>query len=472
MSKTVDSIIAEINYVTEENLLPLRKVQTADDKEKYEAEGYLPGYTWDEWKETFPKINPEHIYFLSGLNMSTVYYDKEHIIYVNMALYGRTIMFPTSEEEYEDRIVVVIKKIESRLKEKDYGFLFLGMPDGIRMDAMQHLLAYEGETPLFYKTFISQYTASNFLSKNIPNEFGNVLMKCKSKEQMATTAKRLRSLFGSEKTITVYRGEANGSTPYKDAFSWTPNIQIANFFATRLGTNGRIRIGTVQRKDIIEYFPEWCKEGSEEELLVLPGKVKLQHTIQLYDATSPEINSMLPDALAYYRVWRDTLESLYADKKSAHHDALHSLRVLFLACLIGTEENFTEQEMTDVCDAAVYHDIGRISEGLDAEHGVRSAKIYEEESLDVSRSAAFAIEAHCLDDKKAARLMKERFQPNEQKSVWRVFCVLKDADALDRVRFGVAMNRKSDALDINYLRLNFSKQLTPLAKQSLKFLEL
>lgn len=472
MSKTIDSIIAEVNYVTEDSLLPLRKVQTADDKKKYEAEGYLPGYTWDEWRKEFPKINPEYIYYLSGFNTATVYYDKEHVIYVNMALYGRTIMFPASEEEYEDQIVNVIKKVENRLKEKDYGFLFLGMPDGIRMDAMKHLLAYEGKTPLFYKAFMSQYTSSNFLSKNVPNEFGDILMECKSEKQIATTNKRLQPLFGDKETITVYRGEANGSTPYKDAFSWTPNIQIANFFASRMGTNGLIRIGTVRRENVIEYFPESCEEGSEEELLVLPGKVKLQQTIQLFDSTSPEINSLLPDALPYFHAWRDELESLYANKESECHDALHSLRVLFLACIIGIKEHFSEQEMADVCDAAIYHDIGRINDEPDVEHGARSAEIYENESLDASKAASFAIESHCLDDDKALQLMKNRFQPDEQESVRRIFCALKDADALDRVRFGVAMNRNSSGLDINYLRFDFSKLLTPLALQSVNFLKL
>ncbi len=43
--------------------------------------------------------------------------------------------------------------------------------------------------------------------------------------------------------------------------------------------------------------------------------------------------------------------------------------------------------------------------------------------------------------------------------VWQLYCIVKDADALDRVRFGMG----GDGLDVKYLREELSKRLIPMA---------
>ena len=66
-------------------------------------------------------------------------------------------------------------------------------------------------------------------------------------------------------------------------------------------------------------------------------------------------------------------------------------------------------------------------------------------------------EYHCLDDKLAEEYLKSTDTIRARKRTWLLYQILKDADALDRVRFGIY------DLDVNQLRLPISHKLVPLA---------
>lgn len=75
----IGSIVADANYITEKALLPLSSVKTEKDKERYKKKGYLPGYTYSEWKTAYPFIPADKVYYLNGINVGTIYYDKKRI---------------------------------------------------------------------------------------------------------------------------------------------------------------------------------------------------------------------------------------------------------------------------------------------------------------------------------------------------------------------------------------------------------
>lgn len=192
----------------------------------------------------------DNVYYVCGLNVGTVYYDKKNVVYLDLRIYGREMLSLGGTENYEETMLRAIHKQEEHSRKGEYGHLFLAMPDGIRMDAMNHLLDLEGPTERFYGNFMAQYATSNFLCKNISKRVLNALGKSKSDKQKAATQERLELLYGDKPVITVYRGEADGSTDYQKAMSWTPDINVAYFFATRLGKNAKIRIGKLYRKDV------------------------------------------------------------------------------------------------------------------------------------------------------------------------------------------------------------------------------
>ena len=468
----IGSIVADANYITEKALLPLSSVQTEKDKERYKKKGYLPGYTYSEWETAYPFIPADKVYYLNGINVGTIYYDKKHLVYIALGIYDRQVVYPGNAEDYKRGITEAIKSQEIKSSKKKYVSLFLTMPDGIKMDAMSHLLELEGPTPIFYKMFMTEYTTANFICKNLPKRILNAVEKSKSSEQKAKTQEALQPLFGDKDFITVYRGESDGSTNYREAMSWTPNINVAHFFATRFGKKPIIRTGRVYKKDVLEYFPVTGDIGSEEEILVMPGKVKNVSSEELLGIESAEIKKIQKKAVLNYQLWNEDIVSLYdnIDNNNAH-DVMHTLRVTFLCCIIGAHEELSEREQLSLCSAAMYHDAGRETDGCERQHGEMSAKVYRNEDGN-DPYVDFAIRMHCEDDSLCEKQLLKEFQSKkEQTTALRILNILKDADALDRVRFGMALEPGQDGLDVNYLRFDFSKRLTPLAMQCLRFLE-
>lgn len=163
------------------------------------------------------------------------------------------------------------------------------------------------------------------------------------------------------------------------------------------------------------------------------------------------------------------------------HGISHNDRVALLTMLIAQREGVFENDGNDrlkdiLMAAAYYHDIGRkkgiITDNYGA-HGKNSArkigkgkanlkylngKAYSDEDI---RLLQAIVEAHEGKDKNMSKICKKYKVKEEEKLLAiQLMTILKDADALDRVRldanYGVLM--KTD-MDPKYLRTNTSKQL-------------
>lgn len=137
--------------------------------------------------------------------------------------------------------------------------------------------------------------------------------------------------------------------------------------------------------------------------------------------------------------------------ESELHGVDHMARVFILQELIcdslkarGTEVN---REVTRW--AAITHDVGRVDDGIDLKHGERSAQwirknLHNRLSPEILDQVTYAVHWHVPTDSEAPVMTAE-------------LKVLKDADALDRVRLG--------DLDVNYLRTSVSKELVGLVEK-------
>ncbi|MDO4340486.1 MAG: hypothetical protein Q4C91_20755 [Eubacteriales bacterium] len=264
--------------------------------------------------------------------------------------------------------------------------------------------------------------------------------------------------------ISIYRGEAEGSTPYHRAFSWSIDINAAFFFACRHGDKDHAKIirAKVRKKDIMAAI----LDGSEKEIIVLPGVPFEVSKEQLIGPGSPLI--MPPKYLDEYVKGRERIRKTYELHKSARdshgkgetgeHDMVHSARVLFLAFAIiqARRIKLSKKELEQLSEAIVYHDIGRSNDAVDDSHGAASRKIYECSKRNPDAVTAFLIEYHCLDDELAQDYLTHSLIKGKSRA-WLLYQILKDADALDRVRFGIL------DLDVNFLRLPISHKLVPLA---------
>lgn len=156
-------------------------------------------------------------------------------------------------------------------------------------------------------------------------------------------------------------------------------------------------------------------------------------------------------------------------KKIGGHDAAHSVRVYLLTQKIAELLNLTEEEKHILKYSSLYHDSGRINDRKNDYHGilgannVRSCEYLTKEEIKV---AQVIIDYHAIDDNEEKLKNIYKKYNVEEKEEYNLLCkVLKDADALDRVRFN---SNKNYALDPKYLRLEVSKTLISYAERLVK----
>ena len=149
--------------------------------------------------------------------------------------------------------------------------------------------------------------------------------------------------------------------------------------------------------------------------------------------------------------------------KSSIHGRDHIERVMLFGALIAMKQKLPIDDTKLLLVACSYHDIGRINDGWDPKHGMRSAKRLNGIDVKLSdcdkRLVQAAIAAHSLDDDMIHECM-DTFRVENRERCETIFKCLKDADALDRVRFA-GLNQK-------YLRFDISKDI---AKYAIKIFE-
>lgn len=185
---------------------------------------------------------------------------------------------------------------------------------------------------------------------------------------------------------------------------------------------------------------------------VLPDLLQQQNTI-----FEPEIK-----ALKNWNLWPIFEYYVKALKKeylyqSHIHGVAHIERVLLFGGLIAMQNHCNEEDTKLLLTACSYHDIGRIDDSLDDDHGRRSSEklpsVITLPSEDMAIVQA-AIYAHSIDDSRMENVITS-FGIYDKARAIRIAKMLKDADALDRVRVY--------DLDPNYLRFPCSCQYVDFA---------
>lgn len=151
--------------------------------------------------------------------------------------------------------------------------------------------------------------------------------------------------------------------------------------------------------------------------------------------------------------------------KSRLHGPEHIERVLLLGGLIAWKEQLAPRDTRLLLTACSYHDIGRINDARDDEHGRRAARMLAAEKMylhdqripEADRAMLFAmVTTHSLPSKKMEDIAVEYgLSERETQRFLKLASCLKDADNLDRVRLG--------DLDPSRLRHRSSRKLVLFA---------
>lgn len=132
--------------------------------------------------------------------------------------------------------------------------------------------------------------------------------------------------------------------------------------------------------------------------------------------------------------------------QSPIHGEDHIERTLLHGIIGAMEEGLGEADIRLLMEACSYHDVGRINDGLDDEHGLRSAeqmgRLTGRTGDELAMLMAMA-EAHSRSDLVMDQVI-EKYRPRDKERCRMLAELLKDADGLDRVRIRM--------LDPSYLR--------------------
>ena len=313
-----------------------------------------------------------------------------------------------------------------------------------------------------YKDFIDLYIHSEY-------GFGKMTQK-KIREIFDTPHKKEGQTFINKlpDRVTIYRGEGDKSTSLDKALSWTLNPQTAYFFAIKNSQNtSYLYTAKVKKKDILDYI----NDRNEEEILVYPENVHLMSKDILYSLDDikkiykNEYTNAQFVAFELMKSYNNFLQTSAFAMNSSLHGINHMKRICFLSGLIHEMLREFYRELNDntlitVMTAGLLHDVGRVDEWNDLGHGKRSAEKYESWFSQYNSDVSLLIQYHDKDDDVLEKYL-EHNHVKRKELLWICYGILKDADALDRLRLGWR------DLDTGYLRNSISKNLVFVAKQLL-----
>lgn len=480
----VSDLILKINQqYSLESLYCIGNIENEEQLKELKENSFLVEYTKESWEKEFPSIPAENIYCVkcevipSGLQ----YMDMDHGILIDTHIYGKNgLMFSSKLGSAEEVLNHLIKEKMELYNSKEYlKLLVSGISEqsGMLMIAMlSHLLEREEPCEKLYEAFLSVYTLVDYGCEKLSQKARQNLLKCKSEAQKEKTRAALAD-YGDE--IRVYRGQGKLSTPEKYAMSWTTNKNVALFFATRFKLEQAVLLeGTVLKEDILEYilergeceaivFPDSVTVTSRQNMMDLDEFVSYSWGIQNYVSGRKNeksykkqyhFNKLIKRVLHLYEKYGDTND----------HGEKHTSDVTLLAnalyAMNGECQNFYSdeqiyQDFKHVMDAAIYHDIGRTHGFDDPDHGKKSYQIYKKENGENS-VVKFLIENHCVGDEEARKNLEQSFPEKDRERIFELLGILKDADALDRMRFGFGSR---DYIRTEYLHENDAIRLGGIA---------
>jgi Inosine-uridine nucleoside N-ribohydrolase len=135
------------------------------------------------------------------------------------------------------------------------------------------------------------------------------------------------------------------------------------------------------------------------------------------------------------------------------HGINHNLRVMLFSLYLSSRLNLNEEDRELIMTASAYHDIGRVDDTEDDLHGARSADkisaLVTPDYKDIDMLKA-VVELHSIDDKNFNKI-KAKYNIKDEDRFRLLYSILKDTDALDRVRLSYGYPTYS-SLNPNMLR--------------------
>ena len=382
---------------------------------------------------------------VTNAQMGNVFYaDVESGVYIDLFPFVPDIFKMVC---FEKRYPTILNTQREHLEKQEYEMFYFMIPNALKVYDFERRYLTIPEDKVS-DVWMDVYTDIdyNFLSWN-----KEVI------DYVASHTKRKNS----NKMITVYRGEGTKSTPINKSYSWTTDINVALWFASK-GEGRRLWTGQVRERDIM-FRP---KNRDEHEVIVAPKHVKNRKNLGLYSGETNAVVEKFSCVRSVYEEYGEHISEIYEEQKGHginEHSGSHIARVLVNALLIADEMDLSYKCQDILAVAALFHDCARFDDGPDKGHGRRSAeKMLKSEQfkeltshLDNDKDMIYHLVAyHDVEDVDAVPELK-KLKHLFKEDILLLYNILKDADAMDRYRFAGYRHY----FDYKYLRNDASKTL-------------
>lgn len=267
--------------------------------------------------------------------------------------------------------------------------------------------------------------------------------------------------------ITIYRAGYPFEIKRGANLNWSLSRHIAEQHAFEIKKNNIVLKAHVP-KDLIMMMG--CDAECEILIHVPPEKIQLcsvKSTEFLNgDWAVKDINSninllKLPTRKIHYQAYSFLQTDISFTSNLEYHGVRHTLRVLYYSLILGEVMELTEDELLILAYSSIFHDTRRCDEYNDKGHGKRAAEYYRQicdsNKLKFYEEAYWLIYCHDLNDDKGYDMIRSSASKNLERAIV-LYQIFKDADALDRFRFG------SGACDKSFLRTEFGKEMIDFCK--------
>jgi hypothetical protein len=341
-------------------------------------------------------------------------------------------------------------RLQSCLQKNDYPTFFSIVDPRIAVEAylqLFHDIPDQDKYRLFWYTF----SRSRLKLDDFSADFINSIQKYRTEE--------LRLPYDEQGYIPVYRGHISNS-PVSQASSWTLDINTAIYFSRCYQVNGRVFKGKVHKNRVLANL----KYRNEKEIICFPGSIEEIEEMKLLSFTQIKPDLEASGLINLYHQYGKHLNPDYFHKPGGIHGLSHTRRVLLLSLILSWMENLSAKDRDLLCQAAVYHDIGRCNDNFDPEHGresYRKLQHYQLVNLESEEQEIlrFIIENHSISDRQAAELVND-YKVKDYHRLLALYHVFKDADGLDRIRI--------NDLDVKQLRTPSAHKLLLVARELLE----
>ncbi|KUG03456.1 hypothetical protein ASZ90_019139 [hydrocarbon metagenome] len=434
--ESLDRINSKL-FATVNGLVPiqeLRSLRNYFNKLNYwEAAGYIES----------SGMELIHFYFKRDDPLACFCYYRD-LVFIDIPIFTREAL-----ESFQilDLIKFEEGRMENCLSRGDFKTLFYIVDKRIALLAYEKLFNHIPDQDK-YETFWFVYSRCGLGLDDFPEEYIRKIMAYRNGPL---------DLPGDDEYVTIYRGQGEAaSPPAQIEHSWTLDINTAIRYAVQSTGEGQVYKALIRKRDAAAYI----KRKNEKEIVVFPSLLKDVVPVTLLSLADlkPDLRLDIMDRYDYYE---KQLKTEYFYRPEGIHGIMHTRRVLLLNLIISCLQGYQERFINILCTAALYHDIGRINDNFDPQHGIESYRKARQLGLINLEQPDHAIlkyiiENHCISDK-LAREHLDKYNLNDRGESKFLFDTFKDADGLDRVRI--------NDLDIRQLRTDYGRKLLLVARQ-------